>query len=52
MYEVAKHLLVSCTPLSVRGFVGASYGTIQRSKKRFALCVDVVLDVDIARVNL
>lgn len=52
VFNVAKNFLVNCSPLSVSKNVRMPYGRSQRSNKKFAMCVDVVLDVDIARVNL
>lgn len=52
MPNAAKRLLVNCTLLSVRRHIGLPYGTSQCLRKRFAMCIDVNLDVGIARVSL
>lgn len=50
--NVAKNLLVTCTPLSMRKYEGMQYGTVQWSKKKFAIGINVVLDAGIFRANL
>lgn len=52
VHNAAKNLLVNLTPLSMRRYVGMLQSTSQWLKKKFALCVEVVLDVGIAHLNL
>lgn len=48
----AENSLVNCAPLSIKRYARVPYGTSNCSKKRFTMCVEVVLGVGIARVNL
>lgn len=51
VHNVAKNLFVTCTPLSMRNYVGMSQGTTEWSSKIFVLCVGAILGVGIAHVN-
>lgn len=51
MHNVVKHLLVSCIPSSAKRYIAIPYITVQCSKRRFAMFVDVVSGVGIAHLN-
>lgn len=47
-----RNLITNCGPLSVRKYVRMTNGMIRWSMKMFAMCVDNVLDMRIARASL
>lgn len=47
----AKKLLTNFDPISINRYVGIPNGTIQKSEKMFAICLDDVLEIGTAQVN-